>query len=62
MQIKLKVLKNRMNNPEEWISDLEDRILGITQSGQLTENQMKRHESNIRDLRYSTKHMLQLQP
>ena len=29
---------------------MEDRIMEITQSGQQTENQMKKHESNIRDL------------
>ena len=49
-QAELKALKNRMNNTEEQISDLEDRIMEITQSGQQTENQMKKHESNIRHL------------
>ena len=39
-----------MHNAEEQISDLEDRIMEITQSGQQTENQMKKHKSNIRDL------------
>ena len=40
-----------MNNSEEVISDLEDRIMGITQSGQQTENQMKKkHESNMRSM------------
>ena len=39
-----------MNSAEEQISDLEDRIREITQSGQQTENQMKKHESNIREL------------
>ena len=39
-----------MNNAEEQISDVEDRIMEITQSGQQTENQIKKHESNIRDL------------
>ena len=29
---------------------MEDKIREITQSGQQTENQMKKHESNIRDL------------
>ena len=29
---------------------MEDKIMEITQSGQQTENQMKKHESNIRDL------------
>ena len=55
MLAELKALKSRMKNAEEWISDLEDRIMEITQSGQLTENQMKKHESNIRDLRDNTK-------
>ena len=39
-----------MKNAEERISDMEDRIMEITQSGQQTENQMEKHESNIRDL------------
>ena len=39
-----------MNNAEEQISDMEDRMVEITQSGQQTGNQMKKHESNIRDL------------
>ena len=43
-------LRSRMNNAEEQISDLEDRIMEITQWGQQKENQMKKHESNIRDL------------
>ena len=49
-QAELKALKSRMDNAEEWISDLEDRIMEITQSRQQTENQMKKHESNVRDL------------
>ena len=44
-----------MNRAEEQISHLEDRIMEITQSGQQTENQMKKHESNIRDLRDNIK-------
>ena len=39
---KLKALKSRMNNAEERINDMEDRIMEITQSGQQTENQMKK--------------------
>ena len=49
-QTKLKAQKSRMNNAEEQISDVEDRIMEITQIGHQTENQMKKHESNIRDL------------
>ena len=32
-----------MNNAEEWISDLDDRIIEITQSGQHIENQIKKN-------------------
>ena len=42
MQTELKALKRRINNAEEQISDLEDRIMQITQSGQQTENQIKK--------------------
>ena len=41
-QIELKALKSIMKNSEEQMSDLEDRIMEITQSGQQTENQMKK--------------------
>ena len=50
MQTELKAIKSRMNNAEERMSDVEDKIMEITQSGQQTENQMKKHESNIRVL------------
>ena len=39
-----------MNTAEERISDMEDRIMEITQSGQQTENRIKKLKSNIRDL------------
>ena len=41
MQRELKAIKTRMNNAEEQISDMEDKIMEITQPGQQTENQMK---------------------
>ena len=50
MQVELKSLKSRMDNAEEQINDLEDRIIEITQSGEQTEKQVKKHESNVRDL------------
>uniref|UniRef100_A0A8D1KDA3 L1 transposable element RRM domain-containing protein n=1 Tax=Sus scrofa TaxID=9823 RepID=A0A8D1KDA3_PIG len=50
IQTELKAIKTRMNNAKERISNMEDRIMEITQSGQQTENQMKKRESNIRDL------------
>ena len=49
-QTGLKALKGRVKSAEEWISDMEDSIMEITQSGQQAENHMKTHESNIRDL------------
>ena len=42
MQAELKALKSRISSAEEWISDLEDRIMETTQSGQQTENKMKK--------------------
>ena len=42
IQTELKAIKSRRNNAEEWISDVEDRIMEITQSGQQAENQMKK--------------------
>ena len=42
MRAELKALKSKMSNAEEQISDLEDRITEITQSGQQTENQIKK--------------------
>ena len=50
IQTELRAVKTRVNNAEEQISDMEDKIMEITQSEQLAENQMKKHESNIRDL------------
>ena len=41
-QTELKSLKRRMNNAEEQISDLQDRIMEFIQSGEQTENQMKK--------------------
>ena len=40
----IKALKTRMNNAEEWVSDLEDGIMEITHSGQQIESQMKKNE------------------
>ena len=50
MKPEQKSLNGGMNNKEKQTSYLEDRIMKITQSGQQTDNQMKKHESNIRDL------------
>ena len=50
IQTELKAIISRMNNAEEWINDVEDRIMEITQTGQQTENQMKKHEKNMRPM------------
>ena len=44
----LKAMNSRMNNTEEQISDLEDRIMEITQSGEQTETQMKTERKQYR--------------
>ena len=40
-------MNSRMNNTEEKINDLEDRLMEITQSKKQTENQMNKNESNM---------------
>ena len=50
MQTEIKAQKSKMKNAEEQITDLEDRTMEITQSGQQTENQMIKHKSDIRGL------------
>ena len=55
MKTELKAIKSIMNNAEEWIRDIEDRIMEITQSGQQTENQMKKDVNNIISLWDNTK-------
>ena len=50
IQTELKAIKTRMNNAEEQICDVGDKIMEITQTGQQTEKQMKKYESNIRDI------------
>ena len=47
MQTELKTIKSRMNNADKIISDVEDRIMKITQTGQQSENQMKKNMKAI---------------
>ena len=58
MKAELKEMNSRMNNPEKQVSDLEDRIREITQSGEQTKSQTppKKNESNIRDLWNNKQH------
>ena len=47
MKVEQKVVKSRiMNNAEKQISDLEDRIIEITQSGQQTAKGKKKKKKN----------------
>ena len=51
MKAELKTMNSRMNNAEERISDLKDRIMEITQSEQQIQYQTKKkRENNIRNL------------
>ena len=54
MTAELKAMKSRMNKVEERISDLEDRIMEITQSTHQTANE-KKNERNKTDLWNSLK-------
>ena len=51
--MKLKILQkesnSRITEAEEWISDVEDKILEITTAEQNEEKRMKRIEDNLRD-------------
>ena len=46
----LEGINNRITESEEWISDLEDKIVEITTTEQNTEKRMKRIEDSHRDL------------
>ena len=45
----LEGINSRITEAEEWISDLEDKIVGITTADQIKENRMKRIEDSLRD-------------
>ena len=50
IQTELRAVKTRMNNAEEQISDVGDRIMEIPQSGQWTEKKSKKRKANTRGL------------
>ena len=43
-------INSRITRAEEWISDLEDRMVKITKAKQNIEKRIKRNENTIRDL------------
>ena len=45
-----------MTEAEEWISDLEDRMVEFTAVEQTKEKRMKRNEDSLRDLWDNIKH------
>ena len=49
-------INSRITEAEEWISELEDRMVEFTVVEQNKEKRMKRNEDNLRDLWASIKH------
>ena len=49
-------INNRITEAEEWIIELEDKIVEITAEEQNKEKRMNRIEDNLRDLWDNTKH------
>ena len=50
MKTTLEGINSRITEAEEWISDLEDRMVKFTAVEQTKENRMKRNEDSLRDL------------
>ena len=50
MNTTLEEFNSRTTEAEEWIRDLEDRIVEITAVEQNIEKRMKRNEDTVRDL------------
>ena len=51
-------VNRKINEAEEWISDLEDRMVEIAATEQNIERRMKRNEDSLRDLWDSIKYMI----
>ena len=49
-------INSRITEAEEWISDLEDKIVEINTAEQNKEKRMTRNEDSLRDLWYNIKH------
>lgn len=50
MKTTLEEINSRLAYIQEYINDLEDKIMGITQSGEQVEKQIGKSESNIWEL------------
>ena len=44
MQSKMEVLTMRVNEEEEWVSDIEDNFMSRKEADEKTEKQLKYHE------------------
>ena len=51
----LEGINNRITEADEWINDLEDKMVESTAAEQNTEKRMKRNEDSLRDLWDNTK-------
>ena len=56
MKTTLERNNSRITEAEEWISDLEDRMVEFTAVEQNKEKRMKRNEESLRDLWNNIKH------
>ena len=56
MKTKLEGINSRITEAEEWISDLEDRMVEFTAVEQTKEKRMKRNKDSLRDLWDNTEH------
>ena len=46
----LKATNSRIQEAEEWISEVEDRLVEITDAEQKRETRLKRYEDSLREL------------
>ena len=56
MKNTLEGINSSITEAEEWISDLEDRMVELTAMEQNKEKRMKRNEHSVRDLWDNIKH------
>ena len=56
MKNTLEGISSRITEAEEWISDLEDRMVEFTAAEQNKEKRMKRNEDSLRDFWDNVKH------
>ena len=52
----LEVINSRITEAEEWINDLEDKMMEITSTEYSIEKRMKRNEDSLTDLWENIKH------